>query len=147
MWDPDVEAPPLAAAPQNDLNTPLNKALEEGSWTQSIIWGPREPFRDFTQLELHEQEAAEERPAGMVSRVSFLTYALISGQYKTLPAPGNACVPIRNHATSSISRTISSTKSPRMEDDIVCGRPLVSLSWSMHIPLRNCSCLSYVSAC
>ncbi|KAI0334367.1 atypical/TAF1 protein kinase [Cubamyces sp. BRFM 1775] len=64
QWDPDPEAPPPPAAPQNDLNTPLNKALEDGSWTQSIIWGPREPFRDFTQLELHEQEAVpEERPA------------------------------------------------------------------------------------
>ncbi|KAI0361004.1 atypical/TAF1 protein kinase [Trametes cingulata] len=64
QWEPDRDAPPPSAAPQSDLNTPLNKALESGSWTQSIIWGPREPFRDFTQLELHEQEAVpEERPA------------------------------------------------------------------------------------
>ncbi|KAI0639982.1 atypical/TAF1 protein kinase [Trametes polyzona] len=64
LWEPDPDAPPAPAAPQNDLNTPLNKALESGSWTQSIIWGPREPFRDFTQLELHEQDAVpEERPA------------------------------------------------------------------------------------
>ncbi|KAI8995293.1 hypothetical protein BD414DRAFT_479130 [Trametes punicea] len=64
LWEPDPEASPAPAAPQNDLNMPLNKALEDGSWTQSIIWGPREPFRDFTQLELHEQEIIpEERPA------------------------------------------------------------------------------------
>ncbi|KAI0778747.1 atypical/TAF1 protein kinase [Trametes elegans] len=64
VWEPDPDAPASPAATQNDLDTPLNKALEEGSWTQSIIWGPREPFRDFTQLELHEQEVVpEERPA------------------------------------------------------------------------------------
>ncbi|KAI9068702.1 atypical/TAF1 protein kinase [Trametes sanguinea] len=64
QWEPDPDAPPPPQAPQTDLDNPLNKALEDGSWTQSIIWGPREPFRDFTQLELHEQEvASEERPA------------------------------------------------------------------------------------
>ncbi len=48
---------------ESNLATPLNKALESGGWTQSIIWGPREPFRDFTQLELHEQDLVqEERP-------------------------------------------------------------------------------------
>ncbi|KAI0652426.1 atypical/TAF1 protein kinase [Trametes meyenii] len=63
MWEPDPDAPPAPLAPQNELGTSLNKALESGSWTQSIIWGPREPFRDFTQLELHEQDVPEERPA------------------------------------------------------------------------------------
>lgn len=50
----------------DDLTTPVNKSLESGAWTQSIIWGPGAPFRDFTQLELNEEDlTAEERPTGM----------------------------------------------------------------------------------
>ncbi|KAI0828937.1 atypical/TAF1 protein kinase [Trametes gibbosa] len=65
LWEPDSDAPLTPTTSQNDLNTPLNKALESGSWTQSIIWGPREPFRDFTQLELHEQETVPEERTGV----------------------------------------------------------------------------------
>lgn len=46
------------------LTNPTNKALESGSWTQSIIWSPTAPFRDFTALELNEEEAPEERLPG-----------------------------------------------------------------------------------
>ncbi|KDR85407.1 hypothetical protein GALMADRAFT_234262 [Galerina marginata CBS 339.88] len=55
---------PLSTAQENDLTTPINKALESGSWTQSIIWSPKAPFRDFTQLEFnHEDDVIpEERP-------------------------------------------------------------------------------------
>ncbi|KAG6333706.1 hypothetical protein ID866_5389 [Astraeus odoratus] len=50
--------------PESDsLSTPVNKALESGTWTQSIIWGPEQPFRDFTQLEMNEDDLThEERP-------------------------------------------------------------------------------------
>ncbi|KAI6008371.1 TAF1 transcription initiation factor TFIID subunit TAF1 [Pisolithus orientalis] len=50
--------------PESDsLTTPVNKALESGAWTQSIIWGFGQPFRHFTQLELSEDDFAhEERP-------------------------------------------------------------------------------------
>ncbi len=43
---------------------PVNKALESGAWTQSIIWGPRAPFRDFTQIEFNNRDdiIPEERP-------------------------------------------------------------------------------------
>jgi transcription initiation factor TFIID subunit 1, fungi type len=43
---------------------PVNKALESGAWTQSIIWGPRVPFRDFTQIEFNNGDDVipEERP-------------------------------------------------------------------------------------
>ncbi|EPQ61382.1 hypothetical protein GLOTRDRAFT_102259 [Gloeophyllum trabeum ATCC 11539] len=48
---------------QAALTTKVNKSLESGAWTQSIIWSPRAPFRDFTQLEVNEEDAApEERP-------------------------------------------------------------------------------------
>ncbi|OBZ79847.1 putative transcription initiation factor TFIID subunit [Grifola frondosa] len=53
---------------ENNLTTPLNKALESGAWTQSIIWGPRAPFRDFTQLELNDEDIVEERPAAETVR-------------------------------------------------------------------------------
>ncbi|KAF9229061.1 TAF1 transcription initiation factor TFIID subunit TAF1 [Gyrodon lividus] len=47
----------------DNLTTPVNKSLESGSWTQSIIWGPGAPFRDFTQLELNEEDlATDDRP-------------------------------------------------------------------------------------
>ena len=72
VWEPDEEAPESFLLPETDLSTPLNKTLESGLWTQSIIWGAREPFRDFTQLELHEQDMVqEERQPGMSSQ-SFL---------------------------------------------------------------------------
>ncbi|KAG7098967.1 hypothetical protein E1B28_000855 [Marasmius oreades] len=53
---------------QKNLTTPVNKVLESGAWTQSIIWGPKDPFRDFTQLELnHEDEVVpEEKNAELV---------------------------------------------------------------------------------
>ncbi|KAI0053454.1 hypothetical protein FA95DRAFT_745691 [Auriscalpium vulgare] len=57
--------PPPVAPILTDLMTPVNKALESGAWTQSIIWSPRAPFRDFTQLEFNngEEQATEERQA------------------------------------------------------------------------------------
>ncbi|KAI0756326.1 hypothetical protein C8Q80DRAFT_1127954 [Daedaleopsis nitida] len=64
IWDADDDIPPPVVLPENNLAAPLNKALESGGWTQSIIWGPREPFKDFTQLELEEHDLnQEERPA------------------------------------------------------------------------------------
>ena len=65
IWEATDDAISPAPPPENNLTTPLNKTLETGLWTQSIIWGPREPFRDFTQLELHEQDIVQdEKPAG-----------------------------------------------------------------------------------
>lgn len=50
--------------PESTLTTPVNAALESGAWTQSIIWSPKAPFRDFTQLELHEEDIVpEEKPS------------------------------------------------------------------------------------
>lgn len=64
IYDPDENPTSPPPDPQTDLTTPLNKALESGLWTQSIIWSPNTPFRDFTQLELNEEDLLqEERPA------------------------------------------------------------------------------------
>lgn len=50
---------------ENNLTTPINKALESGSWTQSIIWSSKAPFRDFTQLEFnHEDDIVPEERTG-----------------------------------------------------------------------------------
>ncbi|TFK30851.1 atypical/TAF1 protein kinase [Coprinopsis marcescibilis] len=60
MFGPgDVEDLP-AMESENTLTTPVNSALESGAWTQSIIWSPRVPFRDFTQLELQEEDIVPE---------------------------------------------------------------------------------------
>ncbi|KAJ8496131.1 hypothetical protein ONZ45_g12574 [Pleurotus djamor] len=60
MYDPE----PLSQHSQTterSLTTPTNKVLESGAWTQSIIWSPRAPFRDFTQLEFnHEDDVVPE---------------------------------------------------------------------------------------
>ena len=57
MKEPQRQLPLLGdlGHDQNNLTTPINKALESGAWTQSIIWSPNSVFRDFTQLELNEE--------------------------------------------------------------------------------------------
>lgn len=64
VYDPNNAIPPPPSE-SNSLTNPVNKALESGAWTQSILWGPGQPFRDFTHLELDEDELGhEERPQG-----------------------------------------------------------------------------------
>jgi len=53
-------------APEKNLTTPANKDLESGIWTQSIIWSPDAPFRDFTQLEIHDEDLVPEEKTGML---------------------------------------------------------------------------------
>ncbi|KAF5385168.1 hypothetical protein D9615_001340 [Tricholomella constricta] len=67
VYDPDPAAG-QAPSMEHNLTTPANKVLESGAWTQSIIWGPNAPFRDFTQLEFnHEDDVVpEERSAETV---------------------------------------------------------------------------------
>lgn len=82
-WEEDiVYAPGKIIRPPvqetDNLTTPANKSLESGAWTQSIIWGPGAPFRDFTQLELNEEDlAAEERPTSMFDRLLRVSWVLI----------------------------------------------------------------------
>jgi transcription initiation factor TFIID subunit 1 len=81
-WEDEiVYKPSHTATPStledNNLTTPVNKALESGAWTQSIIWSRNAPFRDFIQLELNEEDIAEEHPQGspsitLLSRVFLL---------------------------------------------------------------------------
>ncbi|KAI0066428.1 hypothetical protein BV25DRAFT_1820368 [Artomyces pyxidatus] len=66
VYEPENDPPlPLIEPIRTDLMTPVNKALESGAWTQSIIWSPRTPFRDFTQIEFNNGDdvVPEERPA------------------------------------------------------------------------------------
>lgn len=63
-------APPTA---DNSLTTPVNKVLESGAWTQSIIWNPAAPFRDFTQLEFNHEDdiVPEERSSSSFPSICF----------------------------------------------------------------------------
>jgi hypothetical protein len=64
IYEPEATA---ANAPDpGNLATPLNKALESGAWTQSIIWDSHTAFRDFTQIEFNHEDdiVPEERPPG-----------------------------------------------------------------------------------
>jgi transcription initiation factor TFIID subunit 1, fungi type len=57
IYEPEnIPAAPHIIPSENNLTTPVNKVLESGSWTQSIIWSPRAPFRDFTQLEFNHED-------------------------------------------------------------------------------------------
>jgi len=55
MYEPE-NVPNQPIASENNLTTPANKSLESGAWTRSIIWSPRAPFRDFTQLEFNHED-------------------------------------------------------------------------------------------
>lgn len=62
MFEPDEQTHPQEPVPADrNLTNPTNKVLESGAWTQSIIWNQTVPFRDFTALELNEEEVPEER--------------------------------------------------------------------------------------
>ena len=58
---------------------PVNKSLESGAWTQSIIWSPRAPFRDFTQIEFNNGDdiIPEERPPGPYPRFVSSSYLML----------------------------------------------------------------------
>lgn len=65
MFDPDEQTHlQESIPPDRSLTNPTNKVLESGAWTQSIIWNQSAHFRDFTALELNEEEAPEERLPG-----------------------------------------------------------------------------------
>jgi hypothetical protein len=65
IYEPDNTRPTPSAGNNPTTNT-ANKVLESGAWTQSIIWSPRAPFRDFTQLEFNHEDdiVPEDRSAG-----------------------------------------------------------------------------------
>ena len=66
VYDPEPSLSKASRLPENSLTTPINKVLESGVWTQSIIWGPGAPFRDFTQLEFnHEDDIPPEEKPGL----------------------------------------------------------------------------------
>ncbi|KAG5654712.1 hypothetical protein H0H81_007468 [Sphagnurus paluster] len=68
VYDPDP-SPGQAPSMEHNLTTPANKVLESGAWTQSIIWGPNAPFRDFTQLEFnHEDDVVPEERTSEAAR-------------------------------------------------------------------------------
>ncbi|THV07607.1 hypothetical protein K435DRAFT_709654 [Dendrothele bispora CBS 962.96] len=71
IYEPDIteNTNSRTNATDKNLTTPVNKALESGSWTQSIIWDPDAPFKDFTQLEFnHEDDVIPEERSTEIYR-------------------------------------------------------------------------------
>lgn len=72
------EAPSATEASEranNMVTAPINHVLEDGTWTRSIIWDTKTPFRDFTQLEVNmEDETNEEKFAGIFSILNFFAH-------------------------------------------------------------------------
>ncbi|KAL0951477.1 hypothetical protein HGRIS_008165 [Hohenbuehelia grisea] len=67
IYGPEELLDQHAQTTEHSLTTPINKSLESGAWTQSIIWSPRAPFRDFTQLEFnHEDDIVPEERTDVV---------------------------------------------------------------------------------
>ncbi|KAJ3895525.1 TAF1 transcription initiation factor TFIID subunit TAF1 [Lentinula edodes] len=56
IYEPDPSPSAVPQSTDNSLTTPVNNVLESGAWTQSIIWTPDAPFRDFTQLEFNHED-------------------------------------------------------------------------------------------
>ena len=65
IYDADPHSSSSYVAPEDALTTAVNTHLESGSWTQSIIWDNKTPFKDFTQIEFNEDEVQEERHIGI----------------------------------------------------------------------------------
>ena len=66
IYEPDYNQEKQLSQPKEMVTAPVNHALEEGSWTQSIIWDAKTPFRDFTHLEVNvDEENTEDKFAGM----------------------------------------------------------------------------------
>jgi transcription initiation factor TFIID subunit 1, fungi type len=67
IYEPDpFFAKPVTA--DNNLTTPSNNVLESGAWTQSIIWSPDAPFREFTQMEFNNADDIPEERTGQSPR-------------------------------------------------------------------------------
>ena len=56
IYEPDQDNDVPVNQPKEATMTPINQALESGIWTQSIIWDPKTPFRDFTQIEFNHED-------------------------------------------------------------------------------------------
>ena len=56
IYEPDYMGEHQPQPDREAVTAPINHALEKGTWTRSIIWDAKTPFRDFTQLELEDAE-------------------------------------------------------------------------------------------
>ncbi len=80
---PSAMSIPSDNTPDHNLTTPANKVLESGAWTQSIIWHPNAPFRDFTQLEFnHEDDVVPEERNRKDTPFRLLMQSFIAQQRK-----------------------------------------------------------------
>lgn len=128
----------LAPTTQTSLTNPVNKTLESGDWTQSIIWGPKVPFRDFTQLEFnHEDDVVpeERQPGGQ--------FSCISGPFSNESRTQNGVVQesasvLRLRTEISLTcRTINITNSPKTEAGIASAKPSANSWWNTRTQHKN----------
>jgi transcription initiation factor TFIID subunit 1 len=97
IYEPENTSITHAIIPENNLTTPANKALESGAWTQSIIWSPRAPFRDFTQLEFnHEDDVVPEE-----RQTSKYQYFIFEPLYLTTTIPAETVRPRKRLRTDA----------------------------------------------
>src|SRR6267154_5854374 len=133
--------PQSAEQTGTDLMAPVNKGLESGAWTQSIIWSPRAPFRDFTQIEFNNGDdiIPEERPPGSYLFVSYPHHASLFYQPRNSDLESVYALTMHKSKTSLTCPMISSMMSQRMVGGIASGRHSGILSSSTPTRHRNCS--------
>jgi hypothetical protein len=124
----------------NNLTTPVNKALESGAWTQSIIWSTNAPFRDFTQLELNEEDIVEEHPQGSL-QILFIDTSTFTEKKLQRPSGQKSDFELMmlNLVTNSTCPTIIFTRCRKKVAVTVCAKLSDNLWSSMPILLRSSS--------
>lgn len=144
IYEPDISPPATPPQPPKDLTTPLNKALESGLWTQSIIWSPRAPFRDFTQLEVNEEDLVQEERPARESCTPLITFNwLIFLQLLRSLDQRNASEQItERRVISSTSQMINFMRSLRRAVVIASDKRSVNWSLNMLTLRRNSNCHS-----
>ena len=143
IYEPEEYMSPVEPV-HTDLTTPVNKALDSGAWTQSIIWSPRAPFRDFTQLELNSGEDAvsEERVASMRSFIQSSDVSDLAFQPKIHGQESASGLIMLRRKISSTFQMIISMRLRRKVDAIGFAKRLANLLSSMLTLHRNSNCPS-----
>jgi len=142
IYEPDdftrISQPAVPVAPESKLTTPVNKAFESGAWTQSIIWGPNARFRDFTELELNEEEfIPEEKTSQKPILLEPGQYSLSHPQLKPSDLESDSEQMYKSR-TNLISPTIYFTMFQKTAD-IAFVRPLGNWLWNTPTLHRSCN--------
>jgi transcription initiation factor TFIID subunit 1, fungi type len=133
----------ISVAPERSLTNPVNKALESGAWTQSIVWNSQAPFRDFTALELNEEDMPEERVPGTSFSTFWIFHVTMFCQPKQ-PDLASGYGQTLNLGTNLIFRTIISTRYLKTVHVIAFDKPLANWLLNTRILRKSCNYHLYV---